>query len=871
MRLLFIILLCLTSMSVGAQKITCDFRDVTLSDALRYIQKQARQYEIIFIYNDLEDFRVTTSVHNRTVADAILQVVGFYPVRVYGNGEHEIYVECTHKTDRHLTGTIIDEQGRPVAYANVTLLNPTDSTLLSGGVSNESGYFAVPYEAPPVGGVREGAVLARISYVGYKTIWLLCEKPQAGTIRMKSETYTIEGVTVKGQVPLLRYEAGNIIFDPRHIVGAINATDLLRYTPGVVIDDDHISLFGSGNVILRIDGREQRIGRKELMQILKSYAASDVESIEIVQSPGAIYAAEGGAGVINITLKKHGREYVGGSVGYALTQYEMHGDEANAGLVYNRGKVSTSLNLAGIRDKNRYVESSDISFTDIRRRGADDNRITRDNYSLRWQLDYSLSDKLTLGTYAMYADGERRLVTDGLYDFQPIMPYSHSGYNTQTDRLEDTRTWAVNVNATQTAGCARIDYNLDYYRMGMDDARHSVSNYTLTESDTTDFDYKNHIAQDVDNYSAKVDVSFAGLRLGSQYAYTRSHRDLDYSGVVSNNQVSTTYNEQIWAGYAEYHRSFGKAWSVNVGGRYEHTWTKAEDWPVTYGSHTDYGKLFPSFHLDYNARPSHSFNWSLSSHITRPNFINLNPNRVWKDVNHVSCGNQNLKPSYLYKAVMGYAYKGVLSLDLYYSWQKDRIDAVYLVYQTETYNSWNNITDEHLLGINSFCYFDRLHWMTATLVQGVKYSKTIRPRKANHLEIVVQPSHPREECVSYSGVLQASFFLDRDRKWTASLHATYSSPERDVARKLDARYGVDAGLQCRLWKDRLTAGLTCRNLLASHIKGTEYLAATAMDFDNKLNYRQLRLTLTYQWGTRLRHDQCRYESDEMQERIVNDF
>ena len=82
---------------------------------------------------------------------------------------------------------------------------------------------------------------------------------------------------------------------------------------------------------------------------------------------------------------------------------------------------------------------------------------------------------------------------------------------------------------------------------------------------------------------------------------------------------------------------------------------------------------------------------------------------------------------------------------------------------------------------------------------------------------------------------------------------------------------VDVGAQCCLWRDRLTVGLTCRNLFSSHIKGTEYLGATKMAFDNKFNYRKILLALTYHWGARLRHHQHCYESDEMQERMVNDF
>ena len=91
---------------------------------------------------------MTTDIKRKSLPEAIMQVVGFYPIRVVNRGEHELYVECTHKTDRHLTGTIVDEQGLPVAYANVAVMDPADSTLLSGGVSNESGYFAIPFETP---------------------------------------------------------------------------------------------------------------------------------------------------------------------------------------------------------------------------------------------------------------------------------------------------------------------------------------------------------------------------------------------------------------------------------------------------------------------------------------------------------------------------------------------------------------------------------------------------------------------------------------------------------------------------------------------------------------------------------------------------
>lgn len=873
MKQLLMTLLWLTSMTVSAQHINHDFHDVSLSDAMKYIQSQTTNYDIIFIYDELEDFRVTTDVRHKSVVNAIMQIVGFYPIRVYQNGESEIYVECTHKTDRHLTGSIIDEKGLPVAYANVAVLNPADSTLLSSGVSNESGYFVVPYE--------QESALVRISYVGYKTIYHFCNTPDVGTIRMLPEAQRLKGVTVKGQTPVLRREAETIIFDTRHIVGAVNASDLLRFTPGVQLADDDITLFGTHGVLFCINGKEQYMGQKEVLQMLKSYPAKDVERIEITQTPDAKYSASGNAGVINLILRKKDNDYVGGSFSYVHTQYEEHGDEANANVIYNKGNLSTSLNLSGTWDNTRYLETNNICFTDISRRGADNGQIRKDNYSLRWQMDYSASEKLNFGTYIMYADGERSLDIDGSYDFHPNVINSINSIATMTGRQEQTKTWAANFSVVQKTGSkgAKIDYNLDYYRMRMGDARHSVSNGFLNgkslndiqQSDTTDFDYRNRITQTVDNYSAKVDVDVAGFRFGTQYVYTHSHRDLDYSGVGEYNHVSNTYDERLWASYLEYVRMFGSGWSAGVGGRYEHVWTNATNWPIVDENKTDYGRLFPTFKMGYTPNQTHSFNWSLSSRITRPNIISLNPNWVWGDVNHVSFGNQYLRPSYLYKVMMGYSFKDVLSFDLYYTYELDRIDAICLVEKQVTYSSWDNITNAHNIGMNAFCCFDKLHWMTATLTQGIWYSKTIRPERKTFQGITRQFTYSKVENISYRGMLQATFFFDSCRKWISNLSLTYSAPEKDVAKSLDARYMVDAGLQYRFCKDHLTVGLVCRNLIASRIKGTEYLSTTNMDFNNKYNYRQLHLTLTYNWGGRVRHNMRHYESDEIQERIVNDF
>ena len=842
--------------AVQAQKITRDYDNVSMSEALRDLSGLSRDYNISFMYNELEDFRVTTHIRHKSVYEAVLQVIGFYPVRVQKRGDKELFVECTHKTEHRLTGAVIDETGQPIAYANVLLLFPSDSTVVGGGVSNEAGIFVIPCDMNPV--------LVRISYVGYKTIFKRCNSLELGTVRMHPETQVLKGVTIEGQTPILRREAGTIVFDTRYIAGAINATDLLRYAPGVMLHDDDISLFGTTGIIFCINNKEQHIGQKEMLQILKSYPASDVEKIEIIQTPGAEYLAAGNAGVINLVLKKKDNDYIGGSIGYAHTQYEEHGDEANANLIYNKGKVSTSLNFAGIWDNTRYKETNTLTFDHAIRDNIDNGHIRKNNYSARWQIDYDASDRFNIGAYAMFSDGDRQLDVDGIYIKKSDI---QSTDTSATHRQEDTRTYALNVYASQklNAEDSKIDYSLDYYHMKMGDDRMSEAYYTYNEYWIEKFIYQNAITQYVTSYSAKMDANVGKCKFGSQYTFTRSNRDLTFSWAPDYEQWSNfVYDEQVLSAYAEYSGKLGNSLSFNLGGRYEQTWTKGHRLSKTDDAshHTQYGRFFPSLSIGYQHR-DHSLNWSLSSRITRPNIINVNPDTLCNDIYHNTWGNPDLKPTYLYKAMMGYTYKGVLSFDLYYAYEPNRMTQVSLISGMEaTFSTWDNVVDQHSLGINSFYYFDRLKWMNAILMQSVCWSRTTGDGQRTLTDI---------EGWSYTGVLQTSFFFDRDRKWTANLNVTYSSPEKDVTKTLDARYMIDAGLQYRFGKDRLTVGLTCRNLFASRIKGTEYLGTTAMDFDNKFNYRQFRLTLTYNWGAKLRHDQRRYESDEMQERIVNDF
>ena len=73
-RIIFTFICCMLFMAATAQRITRKYNNVSLSEALRQLNEQTEEYTISFLYNELEDFRITTSVHRKTVPDAIRSV-----------------------------------------------------------------------------------------------------------------------------------------------------------------------------------------------------------------------------------------------------------------------------------------------------------------------------------------------------------------------------------------------------------------------------------------------------------------------------------------------------------------------------------------------------------------------------------------------------------------------------------------------------------------------------------------------------------------------------------------------------------------------------------------------------------------------------
>ena len=297
-RLFAIVILTLfASVRLFAQY-TLSFDEVSLSDALKELNNLSDKYRISFMYNELEDFRVSAKIVDKSIPDAVNQIVGLYPVSVSVKEEADevkIFVECINKTEMRYKGRVLDSDNEPVAFANVVLYTPDDTVMAAGGITNEDGYFVIPCDKLPV--------LARFSFVGYETVWMLCRSLELGTIFMNPDGIALEGVTIEGQVPL--YQRGdeglltNVENTPLSKLGS--ATDVLKHVPGLIQKEGEYEVFGKGKPLVYVNGRKV-YDMSELAQL----SSADIKSIELITNPGAKYDATVNAVLKIRTVRKAG-------------------------------------------------------------------------------------------------------------------------------------------------------------------------------------------------------------------------------------------------------------------------------------------------------------------------------------------------------------------------------------------------------------------------------------------------------------------------------------------------------------------------------------------------------------------------------------
>ena len=633
-RLNLLLILLLAFSNSQAQRITRQYNNVSLSEALFQLSQEQNDYTISFIYNELEDFRISTSVNRKTLPDAIQQMIGFYPIRMIIKPEYnEIFVECTHKTDRHLTGTIIDEQGHPVAYANIALLSLSDSTLLCGGVSNESGYFAVPYE--------QESLLARISYVGYKTIYRLCHQPEVGTIRMQPDNYTLKGVVVQGERPKVVLQGNSLMMN---VEGTVmerlgTAEDVLTRVPMIAKRGEGFEILGKGTPLIYLNNRKLTD-----LNELRNIQSDNIRSVEVIQNPGARYDASVNAVIIIRTKRAAGE-----GLGVELTSWSRKGhgyaNNERINLTYRTGGLELFANLFGAYNKNwsrgefEQTVYADTLWTITNRQ---ENTERNPYFEGRLGFNYQVNDNNSFGGFYQHVYDYMKI--SSVYDDDILFDgnvYDHL-QNNSVKRGELTPRHQANLYYIGKIGQFAIDFNADYtFRK----QRNRNQQQELSEKDM-DRDVNTENLTRSKLLAEKLFVSHplwkGQIEVGEEYTNTHWKNRFDnQEGYIDNS--NNEQHEQAIAPFMELRQRLGSV-QLSAGLRYEHV---ESEYFVDGLRRNDqcrtYNDLFPSVAASTSVK-DFQFSISYSKRTTRPSYWQLSSDVTYENRLNLQMGNPYLKP-----------------------------------------------------------------------------------------------------------------------------------------------------------------------------------------------------------------------------------
>ena len=629
---IFTALFCALTLCAQAQRITRQYQNESLSKVLEDLNTATNDKTIYFIYDELEDFTVTSQFKNLPIDEAVREVIGFYPMKVTYDHDN-IFIECTQKEDTKVIGRIVDESGKPIEFANISLHN---DGFVNGGVSNENGDFVIPCKAQ--------RITLKVSYIGYKTITRDIGVGNIGTITLQPETYMVKGVEIMGEIPQYKPTTGGMTVDVQHSLlhDIGNADDLLSMIPMVQGRDGKFEVLAKGEPEIYINNKKVR-DKSELKQ-LKSV---DIKSVDVITAPGAKYNAEVNAVIRIKTLKPQGD-------GFSLMatsdtrKNNKWNNYSDLTLKYRTGGLEAFANVA--LDNGHYSNDQDIDqelhiSKDLFNVHAElPVRSTWTQLQYKAGLSYDFNADHSIGlSFSSQKNLYNRFSSDMTQQYLKNGTFDGNVRLLTDIREEDKPVWEMNTYYVGKVGKLGIDLNATVLRRESEDNNNQqelseeLGNRTIT---TLTKDKNTMVAGKlVLDYPVWKGV----LSGGSEVTSTESQgHNLNQENIIP--ESDTEMKEKNIAGFAEYEVQLGQ-WHLNAGLRFEHVSADYTSFGIRQEEPSrTYNDWFPNLSAAWQ-KGKWGAQLSYSKRITRPPYNMLTSMVVYDSRILYEGGNPLLRPS----------------------------------------------------------------------------------------------------------------------------------------------------------------------------------------------------------------------------------
>ncbi|MEN0004743.1 MAG: TonB-dependent receptor [Bacteroidota bacterium] len=553
-----------------------------------------------------------------------------------------------------ISGTLIDSTaGTPIEFATVVLIDSKTQKQLDGTITDNDGDFKLEK-------VKTGTYDISVSFLGYNTktikaVALTLEKPDANLkgILLSAEGVVLDAVEVTGQAAAIENKIDKIVYNPEKDVttAGTDATELLRRVPLVSVDfEGNVSLRGSNNVLILINGKPSSIFSGNVSEALQSIPSDQIKKVEVITTPTAKYDGEGTAGIINIITKKKSVE---GFTGALNTSIGNISNRANLSMSLARGRFGMNFNAGSWFSWPRegtstfYREDNDGNI--LQQDGTNTNNSYGPNGSVSAFYDInaynSITSSLTFRGFGRNNEGTTQVVNTGentdVFERFNDSRSLRGGFDWSTDYRKTFKTPDQElVFAFQLSGAQSFtDNTID--QVGN---REGLRRDLLNENDGLNFE---NIFQADYTHPFKE-----GLKMETGVKAIIRDINSDFSNfdnltnqIVADQTDVFNYEQDVLAGYISFNVNITEDFGLVAGARYEHT-TIAGDFDsgeITPFTNT-YDNILPSIILSHKFKNFQTLKLSYSRRIQRPSLFFVNPFVNVADDRNISFGNPDLDP-----------------------------------------------------------------------------------------------------------------------------------------------------------------------------------------------------------------------------------
>ncbi|MCX8534423.1 TonB-dependent receptor domain-containing protein [Chryseobacterium luquanense] len=660
----------------------------------------------------------------------------------------------------------------------------------------------------------------------------------------------IEAVTVNGKKKLLlERKADRLIFNVEASIASqgMDGAETLANVPMLKVDDNlgTISITGKSSVNVMINGRMLNLSGTALLNYLKTIRSENIAKIEVITTPPAKYEAQGNSGLINIILKKNPNLGWSGSINTGLNQRTYSSGNINGTLNYQTEKLNISLRTGYLDGAKRSEENYTIT-------GASQN-YSRSVRKDLWKeltpnlnLSYKINKNSELGMEYIYTHEKSGMdIVNETRNVSSDSTVENLLTNTFHREKTPTHTLSVYYDLKLDSLGKKLSFAGNFFKNNSDT---DVNFSTLKQSDQTIQDVKTTsiVAPQVFSLQGDLELpfSFGTIETGIKFNQFKNSTDLQYFNIINNQYIPDLqranlfeYQEENYAAYFSYAKSFGEHWETKAGLRYENTQAKSFTPLTNIGNSYNYGQWFPSAFISYKEKKN-VFSLSYSRRINRPSMNNLNPFRWYENPYSYSSGNPLLKPSYINNLELGYTYNSKFSASIYYLKLKNGFGQLSLLDGISQIGTYLNYYDNNFYGFNA-SYTDQFFkiWEASLSLNG-----SLTDSKVYNIDAQPQKGHS----VSYS--FNNTFTLNKNKTLYFFLNYSQDLPYQNVNSSFHNFSNLNSGIKISLMEKQLQINATVTNIFAQKYQGDIYFSNNSQHFNNYWDGRGFRLNVNYTLG-----------------------